>query len=109
MAGDAVANVRFNVAKSLQKIGPILENRYAWPDPTVKRCALGHRVQLKGEGSTDSVAFSFQLPAAHLLPPLPHHSTLQNEVKPVLEKLTQDPDVDVKYFAQEALSGESGG
>lgn len=27
MAGDPVANVRFNVAKSLQKIGPILDNR----------------------------------------------------------------------------------
>lgn len=27
MAADAVANVRFNVAKSLQKIGPILDNR----------------------------------------------------------------------------------
>ncbi|XP_032297798.1 LOW QUALITY PROTEIN: serine/threonine-protein phosphatase 2A 65 kDa regulatory subunit A alpha isoform-like, partial [Coturnix japonica] len=35
-------------------------------------------------------------------------STLQNEVKPVLEKLTQDQDVDVKYFAQEALSGTGG-
>nr|KAF6274962.1 protein phosphatase 2 scaffold subunit Aalpha [Myotis myotis] len=57
MAGDPVANVRFNVAKSLQKIGPILDN-----------------------------------------------STLQSEVKPILEKLTQDQDVDVKYFAQEALS-----
>ncbi|XP_061263792.1 serine/threonine-protein phosphatase 2A 65 kDa regulatory subunit A alpha isoform-like [Bos javanicus] len=57
MAGDPVANVRFNVAKSLQKIGSILEN-----------------------------------------------STLQTEVKPILEKLTQDRDVDVKYFAQEALT-----
>lgn len=27
MAGDPVANVRFNVAKSLQKIGPILDNK----------------------------------------------------------------------------------
>lgn len=26
-------------------------------------------------------------------------------MKPVLEKLTQDQDVDVKYFAQEALTG----
>lgn len=33
-------------------------------------------------------------------------STLQSEVKPILEKLTQDQDVDVKYFAQEALTGE---
>ncbi|KAK2084903.1 hypothetical protein P7K49_036203 [Saguinus oedipus] len=57
MAGDRVANVCFNVAKSLQKIGPILDN-----------------------------------------------STLQSEVKPILEKLTQDQDVDIKYFAQEALT-----
>ncbi|XP_050166967.1 serine/threonine-protein phosphatase 2A 65 kDa regulatory subunit A alpha isoform [Myiozetetes cayanensis] len=57
MAADAVANVRFNVAKSLQRIGPILDS-----------------------------------------------GTLQTEVKPVLEKLTQDQDVDVKYFAQEALT-----
>lgn len=37
MAGDAVANVRFNVAKSLQKIGPILDNRYwgiGWIQPS---------------------------------------------------------------------------
>ena len=40
-------------------------------------------------------------------PSLP--STLQSEVKPVLEKLTQDQDVDVKYFAQEALTGEASG
>uniref|UniRef100_A0A2K5EV08 Protein phosphatase 2 scaffold subunit Abeta n=1 Tax=Aotus nancymaae TaxID=37293 RepID=A0A2K5EV08_AOTNA len=57
MAGDQVANVRFNVAKSLQKIGPILDT-----------------------------------------------SALQGEVKPVLQKLGQDEDMDVKYFAQEAIS-----
>lgn len=34
-------------------------------------------------------------------------STLQSEVKPILEKLTQDQDVDVKYFAQEALTGKA--
>ena len=28
MSNDQVANVRFNVAKSLQKIGPVLESRY---------------------------------------------------------------------------------
>lgn len=28
MSTDQVANVRFNVAKSLQKIGPVLESRY---------------------------------------------------------------------------------
>ncbi|PNI40754.1 PPP2R1B isoform 9, partial [Pan troglodytes] len=56
MAGDQVANVRFNVAKSLQKIGPILDT-----------------------------------------------NALQGEVKPVLQKLGQDEDMDVKYFAQEAI------
>lgn len=34
------------------------------------------------------------------------HSALQTEVKPVLEKLASDTDMDVKYFAQEAISGE---
>uniref|UniRef100_UPI00398F2A84 serine/threonine-protein phosphatase 2A 65 kDa regulatory subunit A alpha isoform-like n=1 Tax=Pristiophorus japonicus TaxID=55135 RepID=UPI00398F2A84 len=56
MAADPVANVRFNVAKTLQKIGPTLD-----------------------------------------------HNPLHNEVKPVLDKLSHDQDVDVKYFAQEAL------
>ena len=28
MSNDQVANVRFNVAKSLQKIGPVLESKY---------------------------------------------------------------------------------
>ncbi|XP_072125774.1 serine/threonine-protein phosphatase 2A 65 kDa regulatory subunit A beta isoform-like [Mobula birostris] len=61
MAGDQVANIRFNVAKSLQKIGPVLDA-----------------------------------------------STLQNEFKPILEKLGQDQDMDVKYFAQEAMTGPVG-
>lgn len=44
---------------------------------------------------------------AHYLLFLSLYSTLQSEVKPILEKLTQDQDVDVKYFAQEALTGKS--
>ncbi|XP_062912707.1 serine/threonine-protein phosphatase 2A 65 kDa regulatory subunit A alpha isoform-like isoform X3 [Mobula hypostoma] len=56
MSGDAVANVRFNVAKTLQMIGPTLDK-----------------------------------------------NTLQNDVKMVLDKLWRDQDIDVKYFAQEAL------
>lgn len=27
LAGDGVANVRFNVAKSLQKVGPVLDQK----------------------------------------------------------------------------------
>ncbi len=56
MAGDNVANVRFNVAKTLQKLTARTE-----PQST--------------------------------------HGT----IKPVLDKLIQDNDVDVKYFASEAL------
>lgn len=32
-------------------------------------------------------------------------SSLQAEVKPVLERLATDPDMDVKFFALEAISG----
>ncbi|EPY83980.1 hypothetical protein CB1_000518072 [Camelus ferus] len=57
MTGDPVANVHFNVTKSLQKTGLIRDK-----------------------------------------------STLQSKAKPILERLTQDQDVNVKYFAQEALT-----
>lgn len=33
-------------------------------------------------------------------------SALQQQVKPCLEKLRQDTDIDVQYFAQEALEGK---
>ena len=61
MAADNVANVRFNVAKTLQRIGP------------------------------------------HLKP-----NAVQSQVKPVLDKLNTDADVDVKYFASEAIAGIAG-
>lgn len=58
MTGDPVTNVYLvNVTKSLQKIGPILDN-----------------------------------------------STLLSEVNSILKKLTQDQDMDVTYFSQEALT-----
>ncbi|XP_077563959.1 protein phosphatase PP2A regulatory subunit A isoform X2 [Haemaphysalis longicornis] len=57
LAADSVANVRFNVAKTLQRIAPLLD------------------------------------------PP-----TLQGQVKPCLEKLNTDADVDVRYFASEAMA-----
>jgi serine/threonine-protein phosphatase 2A regulatory subunit A len=60
MASDNVANVRFNVAKTLQRIGPVLD----------KGVATAH-------------------------------------IKPVLEKLKEDQDVDVKYFASEASTGDA--
>lgn len=58
LAADPVANVRFNVAKTLQKITPFL-------DPSV----------------------------------------VDSQVKPALDKLNGDTDVDVKHFASEAIAG----
>jgi serine/threonine-protein phosphatase 2A regulatory subunit A len=61
LATDQVANVRFNVAKTLQKLSPFLDQ-----------------------------------------------ATIDAEVKPILEKLNTDTDVDVKYFASEAMIGIAG-
>ncbi|XP_029668414.1 LOW QUALITY PROTEIN: serine/threonine-protein phosphatase 2A 65 kDa regulatory subunit A alpha isoform-like [Formica exsecta] len=61
MATDNVANVKFNVAKTFQRIGPFLEP-----------------------------------------------SAVQTQVKPILDKLNTDSDVDVKYFASEAIAGIAG-
>ena len=33
--------------------------------------------------------------------------TIQSQIKPCLDKLNSDPDIDVKFFAQEALGGGS--
>ena len=62
LASDPVANVRFNVAKTLQKISPFLEA-----------------------------------------------SVIDSQVKPTLEKLNADTDVDVKHFASEAIAGIAAG
>jgi serine/threonine-protein phosphatase 2A regulatory subunit A len=37
-----------------------------------------------------------------------HYSCIQTQVKPVLDKLNVDSDVDVKYFASEAIAGIAG-
>lgn len=61
LATDNVANVRFNVAKTLQKISPYLEA-----------------------------------------------TAIDTQVKPTLEQLNSDADVDVKHFASEAIAGIAG-
>lgn len=62
LAADPVANVRFNVAKTLQKISPFLEA-----------------------------------------------SVIDAQVKPTLDKLNADTDVDVKHFAAQAIAGIAAG
>jgi serine/threonine-protein phosphatase 2A regulatory subunit A len=61
LSADPVANVRFNVAKTLQKISPFLDS-----------------------------------------------ALIDAEVKPILDQLNTDSDVDVKYFASEAISSIPG-
>lgn len=36
------------------------------------------------------------------------YSCIQTQVKPVLDRLNVDSDVDVKYFASEAIAGIAG-
>jgi serine/threonine-protein phosphatase 2A regulatory subunit A len=60
MANDSVANVRFNVAKTLTVIGPKLNAS----------------------------------------------SSMQSQIKPTLNKLNDDTDFDVRYFASEAATGK---
>lgn len=59
LGSDSVPNVKFNVAKTLARIGQYLDQQ-----------------------------------------------TLQQQVKPVLEKLKTDKDLDVQYFAIEAMESE---
>ena len=61
MASDSVANVRFNVAKTLQQVSTVV-------------------------------------PAA----------ALQAQIRPCIEKLNNDSDFDVRYYASEAAMGRSG-
>lgn len=56
LAADPVPNVKFNVAKTLMRVGQWLDT-----------------------------------------------ASIQQQVKPVLDKLKQDPDSDVQYFAVEAI------
>ena len=76
---DSVANVRFNVAKTLQKIGPILDQKW---------------VILQMSQYWIITLFSLCV----------WFSTLQTQVKPCLDRLQNDSDVDVRFYAKEGLS-----
>lgn len=102
MSNDQVANVRFNVAKSLQKIGPVLDSKYVvfvsitgFLSTVTQIC---YHTKKKKRTSIDNLFNNSHLSLSQ--------SALQTEVKPVLEKLATDTDMDVKYFAQEAISGK---
>jgi serine/threonine-protein phosphatase 2A regulatory subunit A len=87
LVSDDIPNIRFNVAKS-----------YAVLIDVLKRLpAEGTILSLEKSGAT---SHSVSPKGAELI---------QNQILPNLEKLQQDDDVDVRYFATTAASAVNGG
>ncbi|PGH17344.1 hypothetical protein AJ79_01228 [Helicocarpus griseus UAMH5409] len=84
LVGDDIPNIRFNVAKS-----------YAVMIDTLKRLpAEGTLADLEKSGKAST-------------PGPRNHTIVQQKILPNLEKLQQDDDVDVRYFATTAASSFS--
>lgn len=84
LVSDDIPNIRFNVAKS-----------YAILIDVLKR--------LPDEGTILSLEKSAPSTTAALPPPSPKgQDIVQTQILPNLEKLQQDEDVDVRYFATTA-------
>ncbi|PGH32458.1 protein phosphatase 2 (formerly 2A), regulatory subunit A [[Emmonsia] crescens] len=82
LVGDDIPNIRFNVAKS-----------YAVIIDTLRRLpAEGTLAELEKSGQASST------------PGPRNHTIVQQQILPNLEKLQQDDDVDVRYFATTAAS-----
>ena len=79
MAGDSVANVRFNVAKTILSISKVL--------PAAAIQVDGRREQIFFCASNNIFPF-------------------QSQVRPCIEKLNTDSDFDVRYYASEASMGK---
>ena len=130
MAGDAVANVRFNVAKTLQKLGPMLDQKYVFVHLYVchsanchdeNNCGGQRLFQYLGIQFVSWILPWYVVCVVHskffkCSPDIFHlivlnrfsaagFSVLQQQVKPCLQKLRGDADMDVQYYAQEALEG----
>lgn len=84
LVSDAIPNIRFNVAKS-----------YAVLIDTLRRLpAEGTLAQLEKSGTTGTPAARGQ-------------DLISSQILPNLEKLQQDDDVDVRYFATIAVGNQS--
>ena len=81
MAGDSVANVRFNVAKTILSISKVLP---------------AAAIQVDGRRDPNIFAAS-----NNIFP-------FQSQVRPCIEKLNTDSDFDVRYYASEASMGKKG-
>lgn len=83
MANDNVPNVRFNVVKTLKKIGLIFPQKYV----SLKKIYYLNKYYLRSSMNT----FLFS-------------DDVKSKIKLVLDELNVDTDVDVRYFAAEALT-----
>lgn len=84
LVSDDIPNIRFNVAKSYQIL-------------------IGTLKRLPAEGTIISMEKS-----GHTLPPSPRgQDIIEQQILPNLEKLQQDDDVDVRYFATTAAGSIS--
>ena len=94
MGTDLVANVRFNVAKTLTILGPNLSPSVM----TSQVRMLDHKTKIKNIfgfilSAVSSIRYTV-ITMSHIL-----------QVKPTLAKLNEDTDFDVRYFASEAAVG----
>lgn len=85
LVSDPIPNIRFNVAKSYGVLIDILKRLPDQPNVTI--------VELEKQGVTN---FSGSEEGTRLI---------RQEIIPPLEKLVQDDDVDVRYFATTAIKG----
>ncbi len=89
LMADDIPNIRFNVAKSYAVLIDVLG-------------------RLPAEGSLHSIEQQASSNGGDVKPeaPSPHGQELvESHILPSLEKLQQDDDVDVRYFAKVAASG----
>ena len=89
LLADEIPNIRFNVAKSYTILIDILK-------------------RLPAEGTILDLEKS-KLPPSTSSPSPQGQELIQNSILPNLEKLQQDDDVDVRYFASTAAASILGG
>lgn len=94
LMADPIPNIRFNVAKALEVLAHLLLGTHD-PDP-----APGAGAAAEVETKEKPVALAPLTPAEQQLA----HEALQATILPGLAKLKEDPDADVRYFAQKALT-----
>lgn len=85
LVADPIPNIRFNVAKSYAVLIDILKRLPDSPSATI--------VEMEKQGTTD-------FPGSDK-----GQQIIRDEIMPPLEKLMQDDDVDVRYFATTASKG----